>query len=139
MPKRNYTKSDSRMLSNSAPRSVAAHFVILVLCLVFVTFGVLSEHVFAQAPDANALLSAWIKAQTNMQTSWADLPQPRTFKPMSQRLTAAGHVGLAAPGRFRWELGKPPRTIAVGEPDQLVVLYPRLKRAERYPLNTPQA
>jgi outer membrane lipoprotein-sorting protein len=126
------------MFSNRAPRSVAAHFVVLVLCSIFGIFGVLSGHAFAQAP-ADALLSSWLKAQTNMETWSADFVQTRAFKSMSRPLTATGHVWFAAPNRFRWELGNPPRTIAVREPDQLVVLYPRLKRAERYPLNTPQA
>jgi outer membrane lipoprotein-sorting protein len=132
-------KDDCGMRFNDSPRSFAVHFMFLFLSSVFVIFGALSGGVFAQAPDANALLSAWIKAQTNMQTWSADFTQTRTFKSMSQPLTASGHVWFAAPSRFRWELGKPPRTIAVREPDQLVVLYPRLKRAERYPLNTPQA
>ncbi|HEX4644582.1 MAG TPA: outer membrane lipoprotein carrier protein LolA [Verrucomicrobiae bacterium] len=125
------------MPSNRTPRFIAARFVILVLCSIL--FRVLSGQVFAQAHDADTLLSSWLKAQTNMQTWSADFTQTRVFKSMSQPLTAAGHVWFEAPSRFRWELGKPPRTIAVREPDQLVVLYPRLKRAERYPLNTPQA
>ena len=122
-------------MESSDPFAVHLVFVFCIL----VIFGVFTGHVFAQASDANALLSAWIKAQTNMQTWSADFTQTRTFKSMSQPLTATGHVWFEAPSRFRWELGKPPRTIAVREPDQLVVLYPRLKRAERYPLNTPQA
>src|SRR5258708_14957684 len=132
MPTRNHHKSNSAILSNSPSRSVSAHFPVLALCSIFVTFGILKGNAFAQAPDANALLSAWLKAQTNMQTWSADFTQTRAFKSMSQPLTATGHVWFEAPSRFRWELGKPARTIAVREPDQLVVLYPRLKRAERY-------
>jgi outer membrane lipoprotein-sorting protein len=50
-------------------------------------------------------------------------------------LTATGHVWFAAPNRFRWELGNPPLTIAVRQPDRLWVVYPKLKRAEEYPLD----
>jgi outer membrane lipoprotein-sorting protein len=54
-------------------------------------------------------------------------------------LTATGHVWFAAPNRFRWELGKPPQTIAVRDAEQLLVIYPRLKRVERYPLKASEA
>jgi len=47
---------------------------------------------------------------------------------------ATGRVWFAAPNKFRWELGKPPQTIAVRSTDQLLVIYPRLKRMERFPL-----
>src|SRR5262249_11440683 len=54
-------------------------------------------------------------------------------------LTASGHVWFAAPNRFRWELGNPPQTIAVRAAQELLVLYPRLKRVERFPLTGNQA
>jgi len=41
---------------------------------------------------------------------------------------------VAAPDRFRWELGQPPQTIAIRQPTELYLLYPRLKRAEKYAL-----
>lgn len=94
----------------------------------------------AQTKDSNdALLTSWLNAQTNLQTWSADFTQVRTLKSLTQPLTAKGHVWFAAPNRFRWELGKPPKTIAIREPDQLTVVYPLLKRAERYPLGGNQA
>lgn len=39
------------------------------------------------------------------------------------------------PGQFRWELGQPPQTIVVRNPDELLILYPRFKRAEVYALD----
>jgi outer membrane lipoprotein-sorting protein len=88
----------------------------------------------AQAADSANLLSAWLNAQTNIQTWSADFTQIRSLKALTQPLTATGHVWFAAPNRFHWELGNPPQTIAVRQPDQLMVVYPKLKRAERYPL-----
>jgi outer membrane lipoprotein-sorting protein len=99
----------------------------------------LAQQTFGQSSDANSMLSGWLSAQTNMQTWSADFVQTRSLKALTQPLTATGHVWFAAPNRFRWELGKPPQTIAVREPDQLEVIYPRLKRVERYPLNASQA
>ncbi|MBI3850556.1 MAG: outer membrane lipoprotein carrier protein LolA [Verrucomicrobia bacterium] len=92
----------------------------------------------ARAADTNSLLNAWFNAQTNIQTWMADFIQTRTLKSLTQPLTATGHVWFAAPNRFRWELGNPAQTIAVRQPEQMLVIYPRLKRAERYPLTSNQ-
>src|SRR2546425_913696 len=86
------------------------------------------------ASDTNSVLSLWLSAQANIQTWSADVIQTRTLKSLIQPLTATGHVWFAAPNRFRWELGSPPQTIAVRQPDQMLVIYPRLKRVEKYPL-----
>lgn len=88
----------------------------------------------ASASDTNALLTAWLNAQTNIHTWSADLIQTRRLKALVQPLTATGHVWFATPNRFRWELGHPPQTIAVKNADEMLVIYPSLKRVERYPL-----
>jgi outer membrane lipoprotein carrier protein len=94
--------------------------------------GVMSGHVLAS--DANTALNAWLNAQTNIQTWSAEVIQTRALKSLTQPLIAKGRVWFAAPNRFRWELGDPPQTIAVRQPDQMLVIYPRLKRAEKYSL-----
>ena len=100
-------------------------------CLVvFVAF--LCDRPFAS--DTNPELASWLNAQTNIQTWSAGVIQTRVLKSLTQPLTATGHVWFSAPDRFRWELGDPPQTIAVRQPDQLLVIYPKLKRAEKYPL-----
>ena len=93
----------------------------------------------ANAAETNSVLSNWIAAQTNIHTWSADVVQTRTLKSLTQPLTAKGHVWFEAPNRFRWELGNPPQTIAVRGPEEMLVIYPRLKRAERYPLTGEQA
>jgi outer membrane lipoprotein-sorting protein len=91
------------------------------------------------ASDANPALLAWLNSQTNIQTWSADVIQTRALKSLTQPLTATGHVWFAAPNRFRWELGNPPQTIAVRQPDQMLVIYPKLKRVEKYPLTGDRA
>ena len=86
------------------------------------------------AADVDALVASWLNAQTNVQTWSADLTQTRTLKSLVQPLTATGHVTFVAPNRFRWELGQPAQTIAVQNTNEMLVIYPPLKRAERYPL-----
>ena len=93
----------------------------------------------AKAADTNSVLAAWIAAQANIHTWSADVVQTRVLKSLTQPLTAKGHVWFEAPNRFRWELGSPPQTIAVRGPEEMLVIYPRLKRAERYPLTGDQA
>jgi outer membrane lipoprotein-sorting protein len=94
--------------------------------------------VVAHAADSGALLDRWFAAQTNVQTWSADLTQTRSLKVLAQPLVSTGRVWVAMPDRFRWELGQPAQTIALHQPDQLFIIYPRLKRAEKYPLNDTQ-
>ncbi|MBI2924193.1 MAG: outer membrane lipoprotein carrier protein LolA [Verrucomicrobia bacterium] len=85
--------------------------------------------------ETNALLTAWLAAQTNFHSWSAEVLQTRTLKALAQPLTARGRVWFVTPDRFRWELGEPAQTIAVRQPEQMLVIYPKLKRAERYPLS----
>jgi outer membrane lipoprotein-sorting protein len=93
----------------------------------------LAAHASAAQPPA--LVDSWLGAQTNMLTWSADVLQTRNLKSLAQPLTAEGRVWFAAPSRFRWEIGHPPQTIAVRKPDEMLVIYPRLKRAERFRLD----
>lgn len=88
-----------------------------------------------RADDSSALVSRWLVNQTNIHTWSADFLQTRALKSLTQPLTATGHVWFAAPDRFRWELGNPAQTIAVRQPEQMLVIYPKLKRVEKYALN----
>ncbi|HMJ89274.1 MAG TPA: outer membrane lipoprotein carrier protein LolA [Candidatus Acidoferrum sp.] len=82
-----------------------------------------------------ASVQQWLAAQTNLQTWSADLTQTRRLKSLAQPLVSTGQVWFAAPNKFRWEIGSPAQTIAVRSGDEMFVIYPRLKRAERYPLS----
>jgi outer membrane lipoprotein carrier protein len=93
----------------------------------------------AQALDTNAVLNAWFAAQTNLQSWTAEFTETRTFKALAQPLQTPGRAWVAMPDRFRWELGNPAQTIVVRQGNELVIVYPRLKRAERYPLDSRQA
>ena len=95
--------------------------------------------VASAAPAQSELfLDQWIAAQTNFHTWSADAVQTRSLKTLSQPLVSTGRVWVVVPDRFRWELGQPAQTIALRQPDQLFLIYPRLKRVEKYPLNDKQ-
>jgi len=88
----------------------------------------------ARSAELSPLVTKWLAAQTNIHSWSADFVQTRNLKTLTQPLTATGRVWFEAPNRFRWELGHPAKTIAVRAPQELLVIYPRLKRVEKFPL-----
>jgi outer membrane lipoprotein-sorting protein len=88
----------------------------------------------SRAADTNAVLDAWFAAQAKVHSLSADFVQTRRLKTFVQPLVAQGHLWFAPPNQFRWELGRPAQTIALRHADDMFVIYPRLKRAEHYPL-----
>ena len=90
--------------------------------------------VLLRAADTNAVLDAWLSGQTNFATWSADFVQTRSLRALSQPLVTTGQVWFAKPNSFRWELGRPAQTVAVRDADRLEVIYPKLKRVERYSL-----
>lgn len=120
-------KFSARASSRWLPRFIAVGLVspaLAVLC--------------AESSGTNAWTSAWLSSRATVQTWSADVVQTRSFKSLSQPLTARGRVWFDAPNLFRWELGTPPQTIALRQPEEMWVIYPRLKRAEKYPLSGDQ-
>ncbi|MDB6067114.1 MAG: LolA family protein [Pedosphaera sp.] len=121
---------------DALPVRFGRFFYIFPLVAVLVSIAVATR---AQSSDTNDVLASWLSAQTNIQTWSADFVQTRTLKSLTQPLTASGHVWFEAPNRFHWEIKIPTETLAVRQTDQILVIYPKLKRAERYPLNTKDA
>lgn len=107
-------------------------------CLVWLVAILFTPALTLRALDADAVLAGWFASQTNLHTWSAGFTQTRTLKALSQPLQTTGRIWVALPDRFRWELGEPPQTVAVRRGDELVIAYPRLKRAERYALGGSQ-
>ncbi len=104
-----------------------------VICLLSIALvGVTGLHA---SETHDELLDRWFAAQSKMKTWSADLVQIRKLKALKEPLKTPGKVWFLNPDRFRWELGTPAQTIAVRETTSLMVIYPRLKRAEKYPLD----
>jgi outer membrane lipoprotein-sorting protein len=83
------------------------------------------------AADWDATVSGWLAHQTNVQTWASDFTQTRTLKALAQPLVSTGRVWFAAPRNFRWELGLD-QTVAIRSNETMLVMYPRLQRAEIY-------
>jgi outer membrane lipoprotein-sorting protein len=103
----------------------------IVLLLPFVICH--SSLLMGAEPDTH--LPSWLASQTNVHTWSAELVQIRSLKTFTQPVTNHGRVWFAAPDQFRWEIGEPATTIAVRQPARLLVIYPKLHRAERYPMD----
>lgn len=84
--------------------------------------------------SAEAVLTAWLEAQRAWKSWSAEFTQTRTLKALTEPLRTPGRLWWVAPDQFRWELGRPPQTLALRRTNELLVIYPRLQRAERYPL-----
>ena len=89
----------------------------------------------ARAADTNLVITGWLSSQTNLHLWKAGFIQTRSLRTLSRPLTTTGQLWFAVPNQFRWEIGSPPQTIALRRADEMYVIYPRLKRAERYPLD----
>jgi outer membrane lipoprotein-sorting protein len=101
---------------------------------IFFAIGIFSALQNVRADETNLVLDSWFAAQKNVRTWSADFVQTRALKTLTQPLISKGHITFAAPNDFRWELGQPAHTIALRHDDEMFVIYPRLKRAERYPM-----
>ena len=86
--------------------------------------------------ESDRVLDGWLAASSNLTTFQATVVQTRHLKAFTQPLVSTGRVWFANPGRFRWELGNPSQSIALRSEDSLVVLSPRLLRAERHAVGT---
>ena len=84
--------------------------------------------------NAAADVASLLEGQAGLKSWTADFVQTRTLKSLKQPLKTPGHLYFVAPNIFRWELGDPVQTIAVRTSNEVLLLYPQLKRAERYSL-----
>jgi outer membrane lipoprotein-sorting protein len=103
-------------------------------CLVFLwslVLGAWNFHCHASGSDAQ--FNKWFEVQTNLQSWSGELTQTRTLKVLNQPLVSTGKVWVTR-DKFRWELGQPAQTIVLRQADELLIIYPRLKQAEKYPL-----
>jgi outer membrane lipoprotein-sorting protein len=88
----------------------------------------------SNAAPNDQLVDDWIAAQSSIRVWEADFKQTRQLKALTEPLVATGKLWFSAPDRFRWEVVKPAPTLAVREKDELLIVFPKLKRAEKYSL-----
>lgn len=89
----------------------------------------------ADVGEAQQFLEGWLARQAQVRSWVADVVQTRKLKALVRPLESRGRIWVRYPNRFRWQLGDPPRTIAVRTDDELRIVYPQLRRVERYALS----
>src|SRR5438045_6189795 len=114
----------AQMMCRTIRRAAPRHTSLMALVILFAAAA-------STSAQTHSLVASWLSAQTNVHTWSADFIQTRTLKSLTEPLTATGHVWFAEPNRFHWELGNPPQTIAIRAANEMLIVYPRLKRDER--------
>lgn len=88
-----------------------------------------------QAETAEGLLDGWLKSAGSLTAFEATVVQTRHLKALQQPLVSTGRVCFVGNGDFRWELGEPPQSVALRTGSELLLLSPRLRRAEKVDLS----
>jgi len=84
-------------------------------------------------------LETWLRKQSTIRSLEADFTQERRLPSLKKPVIAKGRLSMRRPGWFRWELGNPPKTIALADGSTLVLADAVKKRARRIPLDSPEA
>jgi outer membrane lipoprotein-sorting protein len=107
-------------------------------CLTLLLFAAQLGAALADPAALSTPVKSWLAAQGKIRAWSADLVQTRTLQSLAEPLTASGRLWFEAPGRFHWELGRPPQSIAISTRTNLLIIYPRLKRVESMALGAEQ-
>lgn len=82
------------------------------------------------AETDTAPLEAWLKRQSEIRTLEADFIQQRTLPALKKPVESPGKLWMGENGRLRWELGTPPKTIAVSDGSELTFVDVAKQRAK---------
>lgn len=101
-----------------------------LLLLLFSTVGLAAAEPLDFAP-----VRKWIARQEDFRAVTADFAQTRSLRALKSPLASQGRLWFKAPASFRWELGSPAKTIVLRKGDDLFIIQPAKKRAERSAAN----
>ena len=98
---------------------------IIALLAAFLLSNPISAEVHGRTDSSEEFLNAWLAQQSQVKTWSADVVQIRKLKSLVRPLKSRGQVWFKQPNQFRWQLGDPPRTIAVRKEEELLMLERR--------------
>lgn len=84
-------------------------------------------------------LERWIAAQKDLRSLDADFMQERKLPSLKKAITTPGRLRLVQPGKLRWELGDPVKTLAVSDGTTVTLLDLAKKRGKRIDADSPAA
>ncbi len=86
-----------------------------------------------------APLQEWMGRQAAIRTLHGRFKQERQLRTIRRPLVSEGRFWFAAPEQFRWEVGDPPKMVAIKTgADELVVTEPQKGSVERFDLTVPE-
>ncbi|MCU0795683.1 MAG: outer membrane lipoprotein carrier protein LolA [Akkermansiaceae bacterium] len=94
---------------------------------------------FLRADVDTAPLEAWLKRQASVRSLEADFIQERTLPSLKKPVTTPGTLTIARPGKLRWDLGKPAKTIAVSDGTTITLFDVEKKQARRISADSSRA
>lgn len=86
-----------------------------------------------------APLEAWLKRQPDVRTLRAEFVQERKLPALKQPVRTPGTLLMERPGKLRWELGQPARTLAVSDGTTMTLVDVEKRSARRIPADSPRA
>lgn len=75
-------------------------------------------------------LKTWVENQKGLKSLRAEFTQERKLRTLKKPLTSEGKFWFQAPDQFRWEIGDPPKSIAIHSGSELTVLDTAKMEAE---------
>jgi len=84
-------------------------------------------------------LSDWLDEQGEIRTLEADFIQERALPQLKKPVRTPGRLVMSRPGKLRWELGEPTRTIAVSDGDTMTLLNLEEREARQLPADSPRS
>ena len=92
-----------------------------------------------QAEVDTAPLAAWLERQSEIRSVQADFIQERKLPALKKPVETPGTLSLSRPGKLRWELGKPVKTIAVSDGETMTLVDLAKNEARTLPADSPRA
>jgi len=111
------------------------HVRLMIMPLRFL-FSIATIGFFIQMPNLYAapdlqIVGKWLQSNANTKSLKVEFTQSRSLKAIKSPLSQSGILWLDyGTGRFRWQLGDPPKTIVVSLGDKIAVMRTPLKRVE---------
>jgi len=84
-------------------------------------------------------LEAWIARQKSMLSLDADFVQERKLPSLKKPISSPGRIRMVRPGKLRWELGTPTKTMAVSDGTTMTLLDVAKKRGKTIEAGSPEA
>ncbi|MFC7336649.1 outer membrane lipoprotein carrier protein LolA [Haloferula chungangensis] len=93
----------------------------------------------ATAELDTAPLEAWLAKQSRVRSLEADFIQERTLPALRKPVSTPGTFSMQKPGKMRWELGEPVKTLAVSDGTTMTLVDVEKKRARQISADSARA